>query len=609
VSGARGLLRIACATALLLVGCSVEHRGATPDSRAVDRRPGSAERVRRSALHAVHAQATPSIGCEQCHELVGGEYFRAKSWRCTECHADGHLALHAVASPDSGARECGTCHDFSSESKAPIPCATCHAQPQGALPAIAPHDAKQRDEDCGTCHRAHQEPTLVSTQCETCHKEPASGHAKPDIPIKGCASCHGYHEQASVAAGRCTNCHHQSRAQVSFKATFAGGHVTCATCHRPHRFFKAEVIGCRDECHKNVVALAEAKAKEHRGCIGCHDNHDVLGSPRTACLKCHGGKISPKHPKDRVTGTPCVACHPPHRGAGTSLAVDCTSCHRTAPSDRGFHQGADNKGPVCRDCHKPHDFDLSSTGTALCLGCHGDKPFKNAPSIHTYVKHANCFGCHGESVRHQPAGPRAECATCHKDKGAIVRKGHTNCIGCHDPHTPQQRKPCGTCHQDEAAIARKDHKNCTNCHDPHTAQQKQSCGSCHRVEAASTPKPHQQCTTCHDQHSTEVKKQCAECHPERATGVHAPVKGGCINCHRPHGPNGQASPPACTTCHKDLPLMHQVSGHKQCTSCHRSHGEQPGRKPATCIACHEDRVNHEPGATTCFGCHPFGGDQ
>ncbi len=55
----------------------------------------------------------------------------------------------------------------------------------------------------------------------------------------------------------------------------------------------------------------------------------------------------------------------------------------------------------------------------------------------------------------------------------------------------------------------------------------------------------------------------------------------------------------------DLPLMHQVSGHKTCTACHRSHGEQPMKKRATCIACHKDRVDHEPSAKVCFGCHPF----
>jgi len=582
------------------------------DQAAGDRGPRSADRIRQSAMHKRHLEAKPSIKCEACHEKVAGEYLRAKSWPCQQCHADKPLALHVATPTDSPAHECWSCHDFTRTDAKVTSCTSCHDKAQGNLPAIKPHDPKKPDENCSSCHRAHEQPSLASTRCEDCHKEPVSGHDKPPIPIHGCASCHGFHEPASTASTRCTNCHKQSRARVPHTATFTKkdgkGHVKCVTCHRQHRFKKEQVLGCREECHRGQVAISENKVEKHK-CLGCHDNHDVLASAPKSCVTCHAGKINPTHPKDPVSKTECIGCHKPHAGPRAPLAVACSSCHRKASSDRGFHQGADHGGPACRDCHKPHAFNLKGLGIKLCLGCHGEHPFKNAKTIRPYGEHKNCFGCHGDTVRHQPAGPRKACTTCHTDKAPIIRKGHAKCVGCHDPHTTKQAHPCGDCHKHEASIARKDHKNCTNCHNPHTGLQKRPCGSCHQAEAASAPEKHQQCTNCHDQHSTLQKRTCGSCHTDRTTGVHKNVPGGCINCHRPHGPNGHAKPPACTTCHKNLPLLHQASGHKECTKCHRSHGEQPYRHRETCIACHKDRKDHQPAAPLCIGCHTFGGGQ
>lgn len=613
VCSSRAAFAAAVAFALALVtGCAAcgddsSHRS-TGELASDDRSAASEARIRGAALHAVHAAAREPVACEGCHELVAGQYLQAASWRCEKCHADQHLVLHAVASVDSGARACWTCHDFTSTSKQPTACLTCHDEALQTVPAIAVHDPKHPDEDCGACHRAHAEPSLSATRCESCHQEPVSGHRKPGIQITGCASCHGYHEPASTASGRCTNCHRQSQQLVSVNATFPGGHVACTTCHRPHRFDRTEVLSCRIECHKTQVALSEGKVAQHRGCLGCHDNHDVRNSPQTACLRCHK-TIVPRHPVDKVTGTPCVGCHAPHKGAGTPIAAACASCHPAAKSDHAFHQGPAAQGPVCRDCHRPHDFAKKGAGPAFCLGCHGPTPFKNAKTIVTFARHSECVRCHGATVAHAPAGKRAACVSCHLDKGAIIRKEHEKCVGCHDPHTTKQQRPCAACHEAIADKARKDHQVCVNCHEPHSTMQKKPCAGCHAAEAASAPAEHQTCMNCHDQHSTLVKRPCADCHADRASGVHAGVKGGCINCHRPHGPNGPTTPPACTSCHdpSKLPLLHQVPKHQECTTCHRSHGEQPNRKRATCVACHPDRSAHVPAAPMCFGCHPFAG--
>lgn len=563
----RYALVFVCTSLALAPGCTEDARSASTPTG--DRGPESVERIRTTALHASHVAADEPVACEACHEKVAGQYLEAKSWQCKSCHEDTRLALHAASFADSGARECVSCHDFTSHSDNPIACISCHTDAQGSSPAIRLHDPAKPDEDCGSCHRAHEEPTLVTTACESCHTdEPVSGHDKPDIQITGCASCHGYHEEADVASGRCTNCHRQSRAHVPASATFADGHDECVSCHRPHRFFASEVIGCKDECHDGRVAISERKVPEHRGCTGCHDNHDVGKSPAKMCETCH--KKQPQHPADRVTKSTCMGCHKPHQSSGAPLATPCSDCHDDVKSDRARH------GVACRSCHEPHAFDLKDKGVALCRDCHGARPFKGAPSIQAHAKHSDCFACHGDTVAHEPTGERVACATCHKA---------------------------------EAAAARKDHRKCVACHEPHTTKQKAACSGCHEPQARTAPAKHRDCMQCHDQHSTTVKQACASCHADRTTGVHAGVKGSCASCHRPHGPGGVASPPACTSCHdKGLPGLHQEKDHADCSKCHVSHGDQPYRGRASCLACHDDKNDHEPDAVTCMGCHIFGGD-
>ncbi len=600
------LLQLMAVMALAVAGCG---EGSSSHAKSHGNRgTESAERIQSTALHAQHAKADQPVGCEQCHEKLSGQFLPAKSWQCQACHEDAPLVLHAAATEDTGARDCMACHDFTAADATPKTCASCHATPQGSLPAIGPHDPATPDEACATCHRAHASPSLVSTECESCHdEETVTGHAKPDIQITGCASCHGYHEDAEVSSGRCTNCHRQSRAEVSMKATFANGHDKCVTCHRQHRFLKAEVQDCRAECHDGVVVLAQAKVEEHRRCTACHDKHDVRGSLNYACKECHG-KVSPKHPVDKKTGSRCTGCHEPHGGPGKPVAAACSSCHDEARSETGLHQGAGHRGPACRNCHAPHKFDLKKAGVGLCETCHGAKPFRGAATIQPHAKHSDCFQCHGETVAHAPAGKRVACATCHEDQASVARKDHKQCVGCHDPHTTKQQAPCGSCHEAQAKAAHASHRDCAGCHEPHSTVQKQACGGCHQRQALTAPDQHRECMQCHDQHSTAVKKPCASCHEDRATGIHAKVKGGCANCHRPHGPKGRAKPPACKSCHdRALPALHRSEGHVECGKCHQSHGDQKYRRRGTCLACHEEQKQHEPEAAMCVGCHMFGG--
>ncbi|HLL20877.1 MAG TPA: hypothetical protein VK427_02040, partial [Kofleriaceae bacterium] len=85
----------------------------------------------------------------------------------------------------------------------------------------------------------------------------------------------------------------------------------------------------------------------------------------------------------------------------------------------------------------------------------------------------------------------------------------------------------------------------------------------------------------------------------------------CASCHRAHGGGapGVERPPACTTCHtaNQRPSLHRVNpGHASCASCHVAHERAARDDRATCMTCHDKLKNHEPQATRCAGCHPFG---
>jgi predicted CXXCH cytochrome family protein len=586
--------------ALLIVFCLAACAGGEPRSAApiavneanagegagAARPRGQAARAKVAgfALHAAHAAATPPIACDGCHQLIGDTYLRAASWRCASCHEEQRLVVHDAASTDSDARECFSCHDFFTTAAGPRPCAGCHDTVLGKLPAITLHDPRATREDCATCHRAHDRPALSSPPCESCHDtEIVTGHDQPGISISGCASCHGYHEPAKAAASRCTGCHRQSRAEVPLTATFSG-HDRCVDCHPVHRFRASDVQSCdgQGQCH------AGASARGHRGCTGCHEEHNVLGG-RPGCVGCHRAQAAVDHPRgpgdDRGSTPQCTGCHPVHTDRGARRALECSTCHGPAgsvsggPGDRGFHRGRHEAAPRCQDCHQPHSFGLTGGGTGLCLRCHGEEPFGRAATVRPHAQHADCKSCHGEIVAHQATAAPAACGSCHDAVAASAATFHAHCTDCHEPHSARVAKECRACHETKAIGMHAD------------------------VEGG--------CKSCHEPHRGAVQEECGQCHADRTGGIHADVDGGCRACHEPHGAATPEARPGCATCHAPptLPALHQAEGHDACAGCHVSHGEQLHRTPAACRRCHEDETDHEPTATMCTGCHEFGGSR
>jgi hypothetical protein len=558
--------------------------------------------VRVATLHRVHVDS-PGRTCADCHDFPSQTFTTPSEERCVGCHPDNQPALHAESR--TGADGCLTCHDFlaadgevgaGGPDPAPpvggaararsrpliegpdVDCAGCHVEAQGAHRAIDVHI----DQDCLRCHTAHAARPAraeAKAECLECHAEQATRHTGGVRGNETCQGCHAPHEPGQKAAATCADCHAKANAKTSAipaGAIFAGGHDACVTCHVGHDIGRETAADCRS-CHDEQPVLA-AKVTGHQECTSCHDPHAPLAAPASRCVSCHS-KVSPQHPPGG--GKSCVGCHPPHDSATRDavVALACTgACHKSTREKPLGHASA-----KCVDCHRPHRFAVSldaKHGGArdFCLDCH-DQPIGDAREVKTSAGHSACDGCHKDP--HAPTAPRPACGTCHDKKAASVSAGHADCGRCHETHT-------GARH----AIAK-------------------DCASCHGPEATTAPVGHRDCSSCHDTHSGKQKQMCSSCHADRAAGVHLSIDGGCRSCHRPHGPDGTAAPPTCTSCHetRKLPAMHTIADHQDCAKCHTPHAERSiGR--ATCLAgCHAEQKNHEPGATACQACHPFGDER
>ena len=174
--------------------------------------------------------------CAQCHE--GTDHYSLDN--CMSCH-NPHQPLNVVLEGELKA-ECLSCHTEQNAQLVANPsmhtevsCNFCHADTHGNIPDCTechePHSAEMVQNDCATCHAAHQ-PTVLeypettpNVLCASCHdtaygqllatntKHKAVGcvecHADKHKTVPQCSDCHGTPHAAGIHAKfpECGSCH------------------------------------------------------------------------------------------------------------------------------------------------------------------------------------------------------------------------------------------------------------------------------------------------------------------------------------------------------------------------------------------------------------------
>ncbi|MFO7983652.1 MAG: hypothetical protein R6V08_09395 [Desulfuromonadales bacterium] len=204
-----------------------------------------------AARGAAHESAVDCLACHESHRPMAANNIPA----CGDCHAgDSHyeldecLSCHNPHAPLDVVLEgehkevCLSCHATPGEELAANPsmhsemaCNFCHADQHGMIPECvechAPHSSDMVQEDCSTCHQAH-EPTVLaydsavpSQQCGACHSTALDELSanKSKHRDMSCVSCHA-DRHGTVPA--CNECHGQPHAE-SMHQKFP----ECGQCH------------------------------------------------------------------------------------------------------------------------------------------------------------------------------------------------------------------------------------------------------------------------------------------------------------------------------------------------------------------------------------------
>ncbi len=465
--------------------------------------PATYAQSRESAGHRSHLRS--GTQCRNCHAFSEG-FSSSGPELCSTCHIESTDRVHRMASL-AGLVSCFSCHPFNRPGAKPKDaCTQCHDKGNATAPEVKTH----KETDCGLCHRPHQQPSLQTTDCSSCHAESTVSHGTQASP-QTCLTCHSAHEPAGQARN-CQKCHLEAEPRVSLRALFAG-HDECQDCHRPHQPLNKRA-SCRD-CHADKAQPSDPK--EH-SCESCHRPHNPK-SAKTQCVNCHKQDIlHAENPKDNT----CVSCHPQHLKRPTPSST-CTKCHEVADRDVGTH------GPelTCGDCHETHAFVW--TGQAACANCHED-----LVRTSTTGKHSTCNDCHTQAA-HQPKIPTPTCESCHEDQLSQITVGHEDCSQCHQTHGPVRvaQSECADCHKEQSVSS---HTRCADCHRPHGPNgvpKPPDCTTCHDTpKALHAVKEHSECRDCHGAHGKGEPKprpMCLGCHEEQVK--HEPTATSCVGCH------------------------------------------------------------------------------
>jgi pSer/pThr/pTyr-binding forkhead associated (FHA) protein len=305
-------------------------------------------------------------------------------------------SAHSLARDQNGdsiAKNCSACHDpWRSVSNAK--CTACHAR--------APHAERQAETPaCVFCHREHSgQPKLAlirDARCLSCHGDlrrhvtgtgpPVAAHVRgfgvehPEFqPIADPGTLRISHKKHLKSTGilttdgkhevlTCASCHKLiSRGTVIDPAPLDFNR----DCHRCHSLTFDETLPSTEVPHGGdphavygfiMVTYSSSGGSQESAARAIKTADDLIN---TTCRECH--KIEKRGDRLSVVPTSLPAVwlehakftHTSHRG------IECTSCHKGAPTSTKATDNLIPQQETCKRCHGPQTVRLATT----CATCH-----------------------------------------------------------------------------------------------------------------------------------------------------------------------------------------------------------------------------------------------
>jgi hypothetical protein len=191
------------------------------------------------SLQPYHAELADN--CFACHKPFRG----ASSERCIACHAVEHIGLQSTKG---------------------VPLARGAAQ--------TPFHQALIEQDCVTCHVAHESPHLAQSEA----KRFAHDLLRPEMRDR-CESCHaapqdGLHRSVPATCGRCHKPDDWKPATFDHAKYFVldGAHdAACATCHVGGDVRRYTCYGCHAHRPDDIRAEhLEEGIRDFENCVRCH---------------------------------------------------------------------------------------------------------------------------------------------------------------------------------------------------------------------------------------------------------------------------------------------------------------------------------------------------
>jgi cytochrome b subunit of formate dehydrogenase len=274
-------------------------------------------------------------------------------------------------------------------------------------------------------------------KCTDCHDSIKEMVHPSNLPPPQCASCHK--DQASLYAG---SIHGMSRAMGASAA------ASCVDCHGSHDMqpvkhsdspvFKLNLPQTCAKCHSNKGITDEYRMKYPQ--VAAQYTDSIHGQAllkmglivAPSCNDCHG-----VHDIKRSVDRSAPINH-------ANVAATCGQCHLGIEQiyNASIHgqilAKGDPTGPVCTDCHSPHQIEapdgknFKAMSDERCGRCHKDRLAHYRDTYHGKAmmlgqpnvapEVAACYDCHGHHDVLPPSNPAS-----HLSKANIV----ATCQKCH----------------------------------------------------------------------------------------------------------------------------------------------------------------------------------